>query len=96
MDSSFAFLSRIPDQTGYMVISDGAVIKSEGDLTNHDTLASSIMKILRIGAPLTSSIGESFESLTIAFSDYFFTISLSGPLTFIVKRKPAATPIETK
>lgn len=27
MDSSFAFLSRIPDQTGYMVISDGAVIK---------------------------------------------------------------------
>uniref|UniRef100_A0A914R7I1 Uncharacterized protein n=1 Tax=Parascaris equorum TaxID=6256 RepID=A0A914R7I1_PAREQ len=57
-------------------MTDMRSLQSEGDLTNHDSLASNIMKILRIGAPLTSSVGESFESLTIAFSDYFFTISL--------------------
>ncbi|KHN80525.1 Trafficking protein particle complex subunit 4 [Toxocara canis] len=69
---------------------------SEGDLTDHDTLAASIQKILRVGAPLSSMMDENFELLTVSFSDYFFTVTTSGPLTFIVKRKPPATPIEIK
>jgi len=94
MDQTFSFLSKVPDQVGYQVISaDGAVVKSSGDLANRDTFASVIMKMLQVAqGTQIAQTGEPFKYLTVNFEDHFYSISMTGKLVFVVKRKPKQPP----
>uniref|UniRef100_A0A914WTG3 Late endosomal/lysosomal adaptor and MAPK and MTOR activator 4 n=1 Tax=Plectus sambesii TaxID=2011161 RepID=A0A914WTG3_9BILA len=94
MEPNLAFLAKIPDQVGYQVISaDGAVVKSSGDLANRDTFASVVMKMLQVAqsAQITKT-GEPFKYFTVNFDEYFYSISVTGKLVYVVKRKPKQNP----
>ncbi|EPB70119.1 Sybindin-like family protein [Ancylostoma ceylanicum] len=84
VDTNFSFLSKIPDQCGYLVFSDGAVVKSDGELSNREGLMHVVEKIVSV--PNTMS-GTRFNQLTVSYSDHFYTIAQSGKYTFVVKRK---------
>ncbi|KAK6743738.1 hypothetical protein RB195_010811 [Necator americanus] len=86
VETSFSFLSKIPDQCGYLVFADGAVVKSDGDLSNREGIMHVVEKI--VGVPNTTMLPNTkFNQLTISYPDHFYTISQSGKYTFVVKRK---------
>ncbi|VDP14864.1 unnamed protein product [Heligmosomoides polygyrus] len=86
VDANFAFLSKIPDQCGYIVFADGAIVKSDGDLSNRESTMSVVEKITSVSS---TSIPPStkFNQITVSYPDHFYTISQSGKYTFVVKRK---------
>uniref|UniRef100_A0A7I4YA06 Late endosomal/lysosomal adaptor and MAPK and MTOR activator 4 n=1 Tax=Haemonchus contortus TaxID=6289 RepID=A0A7I4YA06_HAECO len=86
VDTTFAFLSKIPDQCGYLVISDGAIVKSDGELSNREATMAIVEKVLSItsSGALPSS---KFYQITVSYTDHFYTIIESGRYTFVVKRK---------
>uniref|UniRef100_A0A0R3S1Y9 Late endosomal/lysosomal adaptor and MAPK and MTOR activator 4 n=1 Tax=Elaeophora elaphi TaxID=1147741 RepID=A0A0R3S1Y9_9BILA len=86
MDTSFSFLNHIPGQRGYIVISTGCIIKSDGELENDEFLALNIQKMLSVGEPLVHVIGE-IEKMTIAYPEYNLEVARSGKYVFIVKKK---------
>lgn len=89
MDMNFSFLAKVPDQIGFMVISNDSVIKSDGELMNRDTLAAGILKMLRVSKPLAqmASDTEGFEVVTINFPEFFYLAASSGKYIYVVKRR---------
>ncbi|GMT04712.1 hypothetical protein PENTCL1PPCAC_26886 [Pristionchus entomophagus] len=83
MDTSLAFLNKLPDLRGYLVLSDGAIVKSEGELANKESMVNTIHKILATQSPLPD--GKT-ANLSIHYSDYMLTISRNGKHVFVVKR----------
>ncbi|RCN37831.1 Sybindin-like family protein [Ancylostoma caninum] len=84
VDTNFSFLSKIPDQCGYLVFADGAIVKSDGELSNREGIMHVVEKIVNVPNTLP---GTRFNQLTVSYSDHFYTISQSGKYTFVVKRK---------
>ncbi|GMR32039.1 hypothetical protein PMAYCL1PPCAC_02234 [Pristionchus mayeri] len=83
MDASLAFLNKLPDLRGYLVISDGAVLKSEGELANKESMVNPIQKMLACQSTMPD--GKT-ANLSIHYSDYMLTISRNGKYVFVVKR----------
>ncbi|VDM09895.1 unnamed protein product [Wuchereria bancrofti] len=86
MDATFSFLNHIPGQKGYIVLSNGSVIKSDGELENDELLAVNVKKMLSIGEPLVHVVGK-IEKMTIAYPEHNLEIVRSGKYVFIVKKK---------
>ncbi|VDK81077.1 unnamed protein product [Litomosoides sigmodontis] len=86
MDTSFSFLNHIPGQKGYIVVSTGCIIKSDGELENDELLAVNIQKMLSVGEPLVHVIGK-IEKMTIAYLEHSLEVVRSGKYVFIVKKK---------
>ncbi|VDN31420.1 unnamed protein product [Gongylonema pulchrum] len=85
MDGNFSFLSQISGLKGSIVISDGSVIKSDGELENEESLAMNVLKMLHVGEPLAQIVGK-IEKMRIAFPDHILEVIRSGKYVFIAKR----------
>uniref|UniRef100_A0A1I7YF50 Late endosomal/lysosomal adaptor and MAPK and MTOR activator 4 n=1 Tax=Steinernema glaseri TaxID=37863 RepID=A0A1I7YF50_9BILA len=83
-----ADLSKIDGHMGHMIITNGAIIKSSGDLANKEALVPQIMKMLHLGGVSPTAMPEaSCNLINVTFSNYFLSIAYSGQNIYVVKRK---------
>lgn len=84
-------LDRIPDQTGYLVLTeDGAVLTSGGDLENDERVANIIVGLVTLTSRVDTkafSAQETFEKISITYKDHCYVICLSNKKIHVVKRK---------
>ncbi|XP_030402855.1 ragulator complex protein LAMTOR4 [Gopherus flavomarginatus] len=82
-------LERIPDQLGYLVICDGAVLASAGDLENAEHTAGVISELVATacGFRLQRSPDPPFKRLSVVFGEHTFLVTVSGQKIFVVKRQ---------
>uniref|UniRef100_A0A8C4ZAD6 Ragulator complex protein LAMTOR4 n=1 Tax=Gadus morhua TaxID=8049 RepID=A0A8C4ZAD6_GADMO len=78
-------LERIPDQLGYLVISEEGVLASAGELENDEHTAGVIMQMVRTACRfrLQGAAEPPFKRI----SDFVYTVTVSGQKVFVVKRQ---------
>ncbi|CEF69148.1 Hypothetical protein SRAE_2000379900 [Strongyloides ratti] len=78
-------LSKISGATGYMIINDGELIRSGGDLEGDVEKAEIIIKLLSTcsGHHLTA-INEKWNCLTIEFENVLYGITVSSSMKHTV------------
>uniref|UniRef100_A0A6B2F2M6 Ragulator complex protein LAMTOR4 n=1 Tax=Bothriechis nigroviridis TaxID=88079 RepID=A0A6B2F2M6_BOTNI len=81
-------LERIPDQTGYLVISDGAVLASAGDLENDERTASAMAELVSTACAFRLPRGPElpFRRVSVVFGEHSLLATVSGQKLFVVKR----------
>uniref|UniRef100_A0A3P9H1Z7 Ragulator complex protein LAMTOR4 n=1 Tax=Oryzias latipes TaxID=8090 RepID=A0A3P9H1Z7_ORYLA len=95
-----AGLDRIPDQLGYLVISEDGVLASAGELENDEHTASVIMQMVRTAnrfrlsgsADRFRSPGSEdvpFKRMSVVLEDFVLAVTVSGQKVFVVKRQHA-------
>ncbi|XP_028254585.1 ragulator complex protein LAMTOR4 isoform X2 [Parambassis ranga] len=84
-----AGLERIPDQLGYLVISEEGVLASAGELENDEHTAGVIMQMVRTASRfrLSGSAEPPFKRLSVILEDFVYAITVSGQKVFVVKRQ---------
>ncbi|XP_061524493.1 ragulator complex protein LAMTOR4 [Phycodurus eques] len=84
-----AGLERIPDQLGYLVISEDGVLASSGELENDEHTAGVMMQMVRTAARLrlAGSADVPFKRMSVILEDFVFTVTASGQKVFVVKRQ---------
>ncbi|XP_013364922.1 PREDICTED: ragulator complex protein LAMTOR4 isoform X1 [Chinchilla lanigera] len=82
-------LERIPDQLGYLVLSEGAVLASSGDLENDEQAASAISELVSTacGFRLHHGMNVPFKRLSVVFGEHTLLVTVSGQRVFVVKRQ---------
>ncbi|XP_063997147.1 ragulator complex protein LAMTOR4 isoform X5 [Pogoniulus pusillus] len=82
-------LERIPDQVGYLVISDGAVLASSGDLENDEQTAAVLSELVGTACGLRLQRGHDppFKRLSVVFGEHSLLVTISGQKLFVVKRQ---------
>ncbi|XP_017653444.1 ragulator complex protein LAMTOR4 isoform X7 [Nannospalax galili] len=83
-------LERIPDQLGYLVLSEGAVLaQSSGDLENDEQAASAISELVSTacGFRLHHGMNVPFKRLSVVFGEHTLLVTVSGQRVFVVKRQ---------
>ncbi|XP_028810485.1 ragulator complex protein LAMTOR4 [Denticeps clupeoides] len=82
-------LERIPDQLGYLVISDDGVLASAGELENDEHTAGVVMQMVRTACRfrLRGAAEPPFKRMTVMFDDYVYVVTVSGQKVFVVKRQ---------
>uniref|UniRef100_A0A3B4TLR2 Ragulator complex protein LAMTOR4 n=1 Tax=Seriola dumerili TaxID=41447 RepID=A0A3B4TLR2_SERDU len=83
-----AGLERIPDQLGYLVISEDGVLASAGELENDEHTAGVMMEMVRTASRfrLPGSTDPPFKRMSI-LEDFVYTVTVSGQKVFVVKRQ---------
>uniref|UniRef100_A0A3B3YG62 Ragulator complex protein LAMTOR4 n=1 Tax=Poecilia mexicana TaxID=48701 RepID=A0A3B3YG62_9TELE len=84
-----AGLERIPDQVGYLVISeDGVLAQSAGELENDEHTAGVMMQMVRTACRfrLSGSTDAPFKRMSI-LEDFVYVVTISGQKVFVVKRQ---------
>lgn len=94
MECAFQSLLKIPNQVGYMVISDRTILGSHGELANSEETAHVVLQILHACRLFRTANPEPFNSVTVQFSKYFYVITRNGNRIYIVKRKVASNEQE--
>uniref|UniRef100_A0A3P9K2J6 Ragulator complex protein LAMTOR4 n=1 Tax=Oryzias latipes TaxID=8090 RepID=A0A3P9K2J6_ORYLA len=86
-----AGLDRIPDQLGYLVISEDGVLASAGELENDEHTASVIMQMVRTANRFRLSGSEDgpFKRMSVVLEDFVLAVTVSGQKVFVVKRQHA-------
>uniref|UniRef100_A0A8C7FFE1 Ragulator complex protein LAMTOR4 n=1 Tax=Oncorhynchus kisutch TaxID=8019 RepID=A0A8C7FFE1_ONCKI len=81
-----SFFCRIPDQLGYLVISEDGVLASAGELENDEHTAGVIMQMVRTACHfrLQGAVEPPFKRMS---EDYVYTVTVSGQKVFVVKRQ---------
>ncbi|XP_012523849.1 ragulator complex protein LAMTOR4 homolog isoform X2 [Monomorium pharaonis] len=83
-------LERIPDQTGYLVLTeDGAVLTSGGDLENDERVANIISSLITLTTKIDSKAFPShdpFDKISIKYKDHCYIVCLSNKKIYVVKR----------
>uniref|UniRef100_A0A670J9L0 Ragulator complex protein LAMTOR4 n=1 Tax=Podarcis muralis TaxID=64176 RepID=A0A670J9L0_PODMU len=82
-------LERVPDQTGYLVICDGAVLASSGDLENDERTAGVISELVNTACAfrLPRCPEVPFRRISVVFGEHSFLVTISGQKLFVVKRQ---------
>ncbi|KAJ3612577.1 hypothetical protein NHX12_020848 [Muraenolepis orangiensis] len=82
-------LERIPDQLGYLVISEDGVLASAGELENDEHTAGVIMQMVRTACRfrLQGSPEPPFKRISVMLEDFVYTVTVSGQKVFVVKRQ---------
>uniref|UniRef100_A0A7N4P4K9 Ragulator complex protein LAMTOR4 n=1 Tax=Sarcophilus harrisii TaxID=9305 RepID=A0A7N4P4K9_SARHA len=82
-------LERIPDQLGYLVLSEGAVLASSGDLENDEQAAGAISELVSTacGFRLYRGLDMPFKRLSVVFGEHTLLVTVSGQKVFVVKRQ---------
>uniref|UniRef100_A0A3P8Y5S6 Ragulator complex protein LAMTOR4 n=1 Tax=Esox lucius TaxID=8010 RepID=A0A3P8Y5S6_ESOLU len=82
-------LERIPDQLGYLVISEDGVLASAGELENDEHTAGIIMQMVRTACRfrLQGAAEPPFKRMSVMLEDYVYTVTVSGQKVFVVKRQ---------
>ncbi|KAF1372052.1 hypothetical protein PFLUV_G00260330 [Perca fluviatilis] len=83
-----AGLERIPDQLGYLVISEDGVLASAGELENDEVTAGVMMQMVRTASRLrlTGSADPPFKRMSVVLEDFVYAVTVSGQKVFVVKR----------
>ncbi|KAK1153357.1 ragulator complex protein LAMTOR4-like [Acipenser oxyrinchus oxyrinchus] len=81
-------LERIPDQLGYLVISEDGVLASAGELENDEQAAGLIMQMVQTACRFRLHDGTEppFKRLSVVFEDHAYMVTVSGQKVFVVKR----------
>ncbi|XP_072255498.1 ragulator complex protein LAMTOR4 isoform X2 [Pyxicephalus adspersus] len=81
-------LERIPDQLGYLVMSEDGVLASAGDLENDENLASVIREMVTAACSF-QGLGDQmpFKRMSIVFGEHSFFVTVSGQKIYVVKRQ---------
>ncbi|XP_012330172.1 ragulator complex protein LAMTOR4 isoform X2 [Aotus nancymaae] len=74
-------LERIPDQLGYLVLSEGAVLASSGDLENDEQAASAISELVSTACGFRLHHGMNVPFKRLSASHRFLLWSLVWPLS---------------
>ncbi|KAK2859273.1 hypothetical protein Q5P01_003893 [Channa striata] len=84
-----AGLERIPDQLGYLVISEDGVLASAGELENDEHTAGVMMQMVRTACRfrLPGSADPCFKRMSVILEDFVYTVTVSGQKVFVVKRQ---------
>ncbi|XP_058481139.1 ragulator complex protein LAMTOR4 [Solea solea] len=84
-----AGLERIPDQLGYLVISEDGVLASAGELENDEHTAGVMMEMVRTASRfrLQGSADPAFKRMSVILDDFVYTVTVSGQKVFVVKRQ---------
>uniref|UniRef100_A0A671UC08 Ragulator complex protein LAMTOR4 n=1 Tax=Sparus aurata TaxID=8175 RepID=A0A671UC08_SPAAU len=84
-----AGLERIPDQLGYLVISEDGVLASAGELENDEHTAGVMMQMVRTASRfrLPGSAEPPFKRMSVILEDFVYTVTVSGQKVFVVKRQ---------
>ncbi|XP_053610061.1 ragulator complex protein LAMTOR4 homolog [Plodia interpunctella] len=89
-------MDKIPDQIGYLVLTeDGAVLESGGDLENDERIATIITDLITLSNkvdPVAFTPNEQFKKISITYDDHWFVICISNKKIYVVKR---TIPIST-
>ncbi|XP_076025250.1 ragulator complex protein LAMTOR4 [Genypterus blacodes] len=82
-------LERIPDQLGYLVISEDGVLASAGELENDENTAGVIMQMVRTASRLRidGSADPPFKRMSVILEDFVYVVTVSGQKVFVVKRQ---------
>ncbi|XP_061445095.1 ragulator complex protein LAMTOR4 [Rhineura floridana] len=82
-------LERVPDQTGYLVICDGAVLASSGDLENDERTAGVISELVNTACAFRLPRGPEvpFRRISVVFGEHSYLVTISGQKLFVVKRQ---------
>ncbi|KAJ6654888.1 hypothetical protein lerEdw1_006359 [Lerista edwardsae] len=82
-------LERVPDQTGYLVICDGAVLASAGDLENDERTAAVVSELVGTACAfrLARCPEVPFRRISVVFGEHSFLVTISGQKLFVVKRQ---------
>ncbi|KAG7210781.1 hypothetical protein KM043_012275 [Ampulex compressa] len=88
-------LERIPDQTGYLILTeDGAVLTSGGELENDERIANIVMGLVTLTGKVDVKAfpnNEAFDKISITYQDHCYIICLSNKKIHIVKKKLASS-----
>uniref|UniRef100_A0A0N5AAT2 Late endosomal/lysosomal adaptor and MAPK and MTOR activator 4 n=1 Tax=Syphacia muris TaxID=451379 RepID=A0A0N5AAT2_9BILA len=87
MECVYPALMKIPDQVGFMVIRDRAIIICHGELANREDDAKTVSMLLSACKSLKSAVGDEFQSITIQFARNIYVIAKSGNQVYVVKRR---------
>ncbi|KAL4659519.1 ragulator complex protein LAMTOR4 [Arapaima gigas] len=81
-------LERIPDQIGYLVISEDGVLASAGELENDEHTAAVIMQMVQTACKfrLHGCAEPPFKRMSVMFDDHVYAVTVSGQKVFVVKR----------
>ncbi|XP_062338921.1 ragulator complex protein LAMTOR4 [Osmerus eperlanus] len=79
-------LERIPDQLGYLVISEDGVLASAGEMENDEHTAGIIMQLVRTGCRV-SSAEPPFKRMSVMCEEFAYAVTVSGQKVFVVKRQ---------
>ncbi|XP_040030531.2 LOW QUALITY PROTEIN: ragulator complex protein LAMTOR4 [Gasterosteus aculeatus] len=84
-----AGLERIPDQLGYLVISEDGVLASAGELENDEQTAAVMMQMVRTASrfKLPGSAEPPFKRMSVTLEDFVYMVTVSGQKVFVVKRQ---------
>lgn len=85
-----AGLERIPDQLGYLVISEDGVLASAGELENDENTAAVMMQMVRTASRfrLSGSADQPpFKRMSVILEDFVYAVTVSGQKVFVVKRQ---------
>ncbi|KAM8883388.1 ragulator complex protein LAMTOR4 [Synchiropus splendidus] len=84
-----AGLERIPDQLGYLVISEDGVLASAGELENDEHTAGVLMQMVRTASRLRLSgcPEPPFKRMSVILDDFVYTVTVSAQKVFVVKRQ---------
>ncbi|XP_044199094.1 ragulator complex protein LAMTOR4 [Thunnus albacares] len=84
-----AGLERIPDQLGYLVISEDGVLASAGELENDEHTAGVMMQMVRTASRfrLPGSADPPFKRMSVILEDFVYMVTVSGQKVFVVKRQ---------
>ncbi|XP_028305070.1 ragulator complex protein LAMTOR4 [Gouania willdenowi] len=84
-----AGLDRIPDQLGYLVISEDGVLASAGELENDEHTAGVMMQMVRTANRFTlpGSADPPFKRMSVILEDFVYAVTVSGQKVFVVKRQ---------
>nr|XP_057925219.1 ragulator complex protein LAMTOR4 [Doryrhamphus excisus] len=84
-----AGLERIPDQLGYLVISEDGVLASSGELENDEHTAGVLMQMVRTASRfrLSGSTDVPFKRMSVVLDDFVYAVTVSGQKVFVVKRQ---------
>ncbi|KDR22145.1 ragulator complex protein LAMTOR4 homolog [Zootermopsis nevadensis] len=82
-------LERIPDQVGYLLLTeDGAVISSGGEMENDERIANVIYGLISLADKVDSTIQEEgYKRISVVYDDHCYVICLSNKKIHVVKRK---------
>ncbi|XP_055707864.1 ragulator complex protein LAMTOR4 homolog [Phlebotomus papatasi] len=83
-------LERIPDQIGYLVLTeDGAVQASGGDLENNEAKANIISGMVNLTENIDPKVFKKngCKRISIVYDDFSYTICLSNKKIYVVKRR---------
>ncbi|OXU24184.1 ragulator complex protein LAMTOR4 homolog [Nasonia vitripennis] len=88
-------MERIPDQVGYLVLTeDGAVLTSGGELENDERLANIVMSLISLTDKIDSKAfpsNEAFDKISIIYDNHCYIICLSNKKVHVIKKKFSPT-----